>query len=95
MRLDAVKAAFANRDFDYTLAVTAGQNIVELKQRVGPGSPSSHATLGAALNSYVLSSGLIAKYYSIGVKLDEDGSVVGVNDDRKMKIGRASCWERV
>ena len=84
MRLDAVKAAFANRDFDYTLAVTAGQNIVELKQRVGPGSPSSHATLGAAMNSYVLSSGLIAKYYSIGVKLDEDGSVIGVNDDRKM-----------
>ena len=84
MRLDAVKVAFANRDFDYTLAVSAGQNIAELKQRVGPGSAASHATLGAAMNSYVLSSGLIAKYYSIGVKLDKDGSVVGINDDRKM-----------
>jgi uncharacterized protein len=30
----------------------------------------------------VLSSGLVAKYYSIGVQVDKDGNITGVQNDR-------------
>jgi hypothetical protein len=84
VRTEVAQNYFANRDFDYTLANTALKNVTDLKQRAGPGFAANHAALGGAMNSYVLSSGLIAKYYSIGVKLDKDGNITGIRDDRKM-----------
>jgi len=84
VHLDVVKAKFATQDFDYTFANSSLANLNALRQRAGPGTAGLYATFGGALNSYVMSSGLVAKYYSIGVQLDKDGSMTGVQNERAM-----------
>ena len=44
-------------------------------------TPSIYATLGGGLNSYVLSSLLIAKYYALDSQFDKSGKLTGVKDE--------------
>jgi uncharacterized protein len=79
---DVVKQRFMSVDFDYMFAISAMRNINSLKARAITATSQQHAVMGGALNSYVLSSGLVAKYYSIGVQVDKDGNITGVQNDR-------------
>lgn len=84
IHVDAVKLQFAVQDFDYTFAVSSLKNLPALKQRVSGAQPGSYVTLGGAMNSYMLSSGLVAKYYSLGVKMKKEGGISGVENERAM-----------
>jgi hypothetical protein len=84
MHPDVLKAAFAGKDVNYAFAQSSLGAMQLLKERAGGGITGSYATLGGALNSYVLSAGLIAKYYSLDAQLDKDMNVVDVANQRAM-----------
>jgi hypothetical protein len=48
------------------------------------GLPSSLAKLAGALSSFFASSTLVAKFYSIGVRLDQNGNTVGVEREKAL-----------
>ena len=48
------------------------------------GLPSSLAKLAGAISSFFASSTLVAKFYSIGVKLDNNGNTVGVEREKAL-----------
>ncbi len=58
------------------------------------GLPSSLARLAGALSSYFASSTLVAKFYSIGVKLDENGKTVGVEREKALIATLALAEEK-
>jgi hypothetical protein len=84
MHPDVVKGAFASKDFNYSFANSSLLAMQLLKERAGGGLTGSYATLGGALNSYVLSAGLVAKYYSLDAQVDKDLNVVDVANQRAM-----------
>lgn len=79
-----VRQMFRARDFDYTFALATANVLPYLKDRVGSGDPASYATLGSALASYMFSSSIVAKYYSLGARTDREGNIVGVEKERAM-----------
>ena len=79
---DVVKQRFMTADFDYMFAISSINNLNGLRARAITQTSQQHAVLGGALNSYVLSSGLVAKYYSIGVQFDNAGNLTGVRNER-------------
>lgn len=58
------------------------------------GLPSSLARLAGALSSYFASSTLVAKFYSIGVRLDENGKTVGVEREKALIATLALAEEK-
>ncbi len=56
----------------------------KLKERSGDDISGSYAVLGSALNAYVYSSLLVAKYYSLDAIVDENLQVTGITNDRAM-----------
>jgi uncharacterized protein len=58
------------------------------------GLPSSLARLAGALSSYFASSTLVAKFYSIGVRLDENGRTVGVEREKALIATLALAEEK-
>ncbi len=81
---DTVRREFRAQDFDYTFALAAVNVLPSLKERLAGGEPAAYATLGGALASYQFSSAIVAKYYSLDVEFDEEGSIVGVARERAM-----------
>ena len=81
---DLIRSQFAGSDFDYMFAISSLNALPTIQEKAGPGEAGLYATLGAALNSYTLSSTLVAKYYSLGAQIDEDGNLVGVSNEREM-----------
>ena len=58
------------------------------------GLPASLAKLAGALSSYFASSTLVAKFYSIGVKMDEDGDWKGVEREKAFIASLALAEEK-
>jgi hypothetical protein len=79
-----IKTRLAARDFTYTFSISTLNAMNELKKRALPGAAGSYATLGGSLNSYTLSSVLVAKYYSLGVVFDKEGNIVEIQNERAM-----------
>jgi len=75
---------FAQVDLNYVFVYTSLGNIAALQSKAGGGAPGSLAALGGAMNSYALSSGLVAKYYSLGTEVDKDGNISGIQNERAM-----------
>ena len=84
VHVDVVKQKFAYQDVTYLFAKSSMLNLNALRQRAGPGQAGMYAVFGGSLNSYALSSLLVAKYYSLGVQRDKDGNVTGVENERAM-----------
>jgi predicted S18 family serine protease len=78
---DRAKNIFAYYDFNYTFAYAAAQAMEPMKKRTRGDTATTYATLGGALNSYVASSLLVARYYSLGLKMDEDGNIATVENE--------------
>ena len=78
------KFGLLGKDFGYRFATSSLMAMELLKERAGGGMTGSYATLGGALNSYVLSAGLVAKYYSLDAQLDKEMNVVDVGNQRAM-----------
>jgi uncharacterized protein len=79
-----IKARFAARDFTYTFALATLNAMEPLKRRAPSGMQGAYATLGGAVQSYTMSSVLVAKYYSLGAQIDQDGNIAGVRNERAM-----------
>jgi hypothetical protein len=79
-----IKARFASRDFTYTFALATLNAMEPLKRRAPSGMQGAYATLGGAVQSYTMSSVLVAKYYSLGAQIDKDGNIADVRNERAM-----------
>lgn len=82
--LELMRQAFANEDLDYAFASSAIEVLPQIKKEVGRGTASNYATLGNSLQSFSLSSGLIAKYYSVGIETDENGDTIGLRHEKAL-----------
>ncbi|MCL4533850.1 MAG: hypothetical protein M1370_01645 [Bacteroidetes bacterium] len=81
---DVMKQRFLSKEMSYSFANSSLAALPRLKERAGNSPAGAYATLGSALNSYVNSSTLIAKYYSLGAEVDAEGDVTGVANERAM-----------
>lgn len=81
---NVIRSRFASRDFTYTFANATINAMGPLKKRAPSGLQGAYATLGGALQSYSMSSVLVAKYYSLGAQLDKNGALIGVRNERAM-----------
>lgn len=79
------KDVLLGKDEDYLLAWGASQFSQEQMFQEFEGDDLSLVRLALAIRTYSLSSGLIAKHYSLGVEMDEDGWVTNVKLDAPLK----------
>lgn len=80
--MDSVKAAFMGYDWDYLFATVSVVSLDKVKKKAG--TNKDVAVLGNSLESYNLSSGLIAKYYSLDTKVDDVGTVVEIGNEKAL-----------
>jgi len=79
------KDAMLGKDEDYLLAWGAGQiSQAQLFQELEE-DQRALAQLALAIHTYTLSSGLVAKHYSLGVEIDREGLVTNVKRDAALK----------
>jgi uncharacterized protein len=97
--LDVAKYYFMTNELDYGFAVSANLGAQEMKDKLGNTQARAIGVLGNSLESYVLSSKLIAKYYSLGAKTDDNGNVTGVSMEKAMinmlDFGEDSALENI
>lgn len=82
--IDIMKNAFANKDIEYALALSGSGVMANLEEYFGDLDTSAFASLGGALALYGRTSGLMARYYSLGELTDEAGNVVGVENEKAL-----------
>ena len=84
MQPKAVKERFATWDLTYASASSSLRAMNQLKSRAGSGLSGAYAVLGGATNSYVMSSVLVAKYYSLETEFDKETGEQKVKNERAM-----------
>ncbi|MEM1303539.1 MAG: S16 family serine protease [Planctomycetota bacterium] len=84
--LAKVKFAAMVKDEDYLLARWGADNVYELLYNRFSGEPLAYAKLGHALRTYSIASTLMANYYSLRVKFDEDGMIVGIGREAPLRF---------
>lgn len=84
MSLDVVKYYFMSADFDYGMAQSSIMGAQEVKNKLGNTEARAYAVLGNSLQSFSLSSKLIAKYYSLQVETDENGTITAIPLEKAM-----------
>ncbi|MBE0449080.1 MAG: hypothetical protein IBX64_13490 [Actinobacteria bacterium] len=82
--LGVIKQAFMANENDYLLAVSAKQSSHLIKDRLGDSEAVSYAVLGTSLESFIISSALIAKYYSLEYELDDEGNNPRVSREKAL-----------
>lgn len=99
MSLDTAKYNFMTNELDYGFAVSASVGSQELKDKLGNTEARAIGVLGNSLESFTLSSKLIAKYYSLGAQTDDNGNVTGVTMEKAMinmlDFGEDSAQENI
>jgi len=76
---DLLRESMACRDLTYLLARSSLQALPSLKEEAG--DRADVAGLGASIGVYAAASALIAKFYSLRVQINDQGDVVGVEDE--------------
>jgi hypothetical protein len=86
VRTDMLKDEFAAHNVLYVGAVFGASPGVQeyLEKTIGKGPALAYAQLGFALASYVASSELVTKHYSLGAELDDYGNVVSFRRERAL-----------
>jgi len=82
--LDVARASMEENNFEYRNAVSSLDILPFLKKKLGKGSAQDYAVLGNSLVSYQITSGLVAKYYSLGAREDGDGNLTGITHEKAM-----------
>jgi predicted S18 family serine protease len=82
--MDIMKEEFANNDFNYAFAVATLNVTPIVKKKLSKGMQRDLATLGDSLQSFLLSSGLIAEYYSLDAIFDNNGNITGVSNEKAL-----------
>jgi predicted S18 family serine protease len=78
---DSAKQQFEVNDLNYGLSVSGLNVMGALQQYFGTAASSDYAELGGAVSLYNRTSGLIAKYYSLGVVDPKTLDVTGISND--------------
>ncbi|MCJ7439008.1 MAG: hypothetical protein MUP97_14760 [Acidimicrobiia bacterium] len=82
---DVARSALAQQDFDYGLALNGSQTIgAAIDQFVKDKTSAAYADLGGATLLYARSAMLLAKYYSLQAKTDENGDIVAVRHEQAL-----------
>ena len=80
------KYSFQQYDSNYLTSVAAVAGAQSLAAGIGSNKPAAVAAvnMGAALTAYSRSAGLIAKYYSLGAQIDQNGSITGYDRESSL-----------
>jgi predicted S18 family serine protease len=97
--LDIMRGRLASIDTDYVYAWSAWNSAETLKRKLGSSDAEAIAVLGNAMESFNLTSQLIAKYYSLGVELDDNYNIVGISQEKAMinmlDLGEQTALENI
>ncbi len=81
---DDMKNRLLSKDDDYRVAVLSGIGEGVLYGKMGSGIQKSAMVFGNAQNIYAYSSSLIAKYYSLGAKMDKNLRVTSYQNEKAL-----------
>lgn len=82
--MEIMRQSFASTDFNYAFAVANLGVLSRVKKKLNKGMQRDMATLGSSLQSFLLSSELIAEYYSVGVNFDDNDNITGVDNEKAL-----------
>ncbi len=83
---DVAVAELTLRDIQYAMAhIGTKQIIPSLPKYFGDGEQLQYATLAATIGLHTRAAMLVAKYYSLGVELDENYELVGLKRERALE----------
>lgn len=81
---DRARAAFMYFESDYQWVKAVNYGIALLADTQPVEIIEGPLTMGGSFNTYRMSAGLVAKYYSLDTQLDEDGNVVSIGNERAL-----------
>jgi uncharacterized protein len=84
MSTDAIKSTFKSRDIDYGIGLGALEAIGLLESYFKDKEAYEYAKLGAAMQAYAVSNQMVAKYYSLGAKLNDKLEIEGYSNDKAL-----------
>ena len=73
-----------NYDWTYLFAVASERGVQSLSAGLGDPVQGNQLKLGASVSNYALTSSLVAKHYSLGAQLDENGNIVNISRERAL-----------
>ncbi len=73
-----------NYDWTYLFAVASERGVQSLSAGIGDPAHAYRLKLGASVSNYALTSSLVAKHYSLGAQLDENGNIVSITRERAL-----------
>ena len=75
---------FMNYDSDYLLTVAARMGVNALGSTLKDPAQWNSLNLGSSISNYAQSAALVAKHYSLGAELDENGNVISIARERAL-----------
>jgi len=81
---DRMRAMFMNYDTGYLLTVAAEHGAKALAGQLVDRDQQMALILGNSISNYAQSATLVAKYYSLGAQLDEEGNIVRIDRERAL-----------
>lgn len=84
LSLDAARMVLAQQDGLYEFAWLDRLGYEALKDEVWEEPSHALLELGASMNMWASTAALIAKYYSLGAKMDQEGNIVGFRNEKAL-----------
>ncbi len=81
---DEMKQRFMNYDYTYLFTVASDYGTRALAGQLTDDAQKAALILGNSISNYGQSASLVAKYYSLGAQLDENGDVVEIQRERAL-----------
>ncbi len=81
---DRMKNMFMNFDYTYLFTVASDYGVQALAGQMTDEEQKLALVLGNSVSNYAQSASLVAKYYSLGAQLDEEGNVVSIEKERAL-----------
>ncbi len=81
---DRMKQMFMNYDYTYLFTLASDYGVKALSSQIQEPEQQLALVLGNSVSNYAQSASLVAKYYSLGAQLDENGDVVSIERERAL-----------
>ena len=81
---DRMKQMFMNYDYTYLYTVASNYGVQALAGQINEPQQQMALVLGNSVSNYAQSAALVAKYYSLGAQVDENGDVVRIERERAL-----------
>ncbi len=81
---DRMKQLFMNYDYTYLFTVASNYGTRALAGQLNDEAQKAALVLGNSVSNYGQSASLVAKYYSLGAQMDENGDVVEIERERAL-----------